>query len=498
MTTNIIKMTFAFFSMCLIISCDDEVNLIQQEVEEVSVQFNSVSLTVNESAEEQDILISFDKPVSTSGILSLSISNTEPSRFTMEPAITDGRISLSVLPNQESALIKIRPINNSMEDEDYEFTITISATSQYFITGENKTVAVKLSDDDASVPEHKPIANLIQIDKNISEANALGKTFSIKLSEKLEIPGTIEVLAESPKAIYGTHFITEPEATNGSIILTPAIGSEEVLLTVIPIDNSIITGDLKILFTIMGTTGSIRKGDELTHALIVQDDELAGKPKGYEVSGGQWGLKKTYEYDELGRVQYVHIEKFSPATSFYTETYHYNADGTLQKINTYPLKDIQFTWTNGRITKSESIDNGVLKEYVEYEYDEHGNISGTANFFRQPDGQFKLSFINVYLYYADGNLYKSQTYIPSEAPGEYSLVSTSTFEAYINETNPFPMVEIIPTVKTQSKLPTMYSVEANGVTLEYTITYEFQSDGKVSKRIARVGNLSETSNYLYY
>jgi hypothetical protein len=354
-----------------------------------------------------------------------------------------------------------------------------------------------LLDDDSATPVQS-VANFMTTDRNVSENETEGQSFEIQLSKPLQAVGSIELSLESARAIYGTHFTTVPGLMDGRIILNPAIGEDKVSFTVVPVNDLIVTGELEIKFTIAATTGSIVKGTEVNRNIVIADDELTNKPKGYEVGGGQWALKKIYEYDEDGRVKYVHIEKSSPATSSHTETYYYDPAGRIQKINTYPQIDIVFTWSMDRITKSESRDNGVLKEYVQYDYDEQGNVSGTANYFRQQDGQFKLGFLNIFLYFLDNNLYKSQTYIPTEGSGEYTLISTRTYEGYLMKDNPFPMVDILPTAKTQNQLPSTYTIEEHGERFTYHLSYEFKEDGLVSKRIAINGNSSETSLYFYY
>jgi hypothetical protein len=64
--------------------------------------------------------------------------------------------------------------------------------------------------------------------------------------------------------------------------------------------------------------------------------------------------------------------------------------------------------------------------------------------------------------------------------------------------NPFPMVEILPTVKTQTKLPTVYRVEENGLDILYNVSYEFRSDGLVGKRLATSTSDNEVVAYNYY
>jgi hypothetical protein len=481
-----------------VVSCTDNEEFHIPQNEKIIVEFDTSHVLIHENEELQIIQLSFIKPAPKNGLLTISMSNTNQSRFTTEPALLNGEISLSVSEGQQSAIIKINPENNSLEDGDLEFILAISEASPDFIIGTRDTISVRLYDDDSTDPVQESIANFIMADKNVMENSVEGKTYSIKFSESLTASGSVEISVESPHGIYGTHFNTNPGATNGKVILNPAIGEGQTSLTVIPIDNSIITGELEITLTIKGTSGSIVKGNIINQIVSIIDDELINKPKGYEVTGGGWGLKKIYEYDELGRVEYVHIEKSTPATSISKDTYIYGPDGRIQKINKYPQIDILYTWSDNRITKSESIDNGVIEEYIIYDYDDNGNVSGTTAFFRQSDGQFKLGFLSVYLYFLDGNIYKSLTYAPIEGSEEYALISTRTYDQYINAANPFPMVEILPTVKTQSKLPAIYIVEENGVTLNYSLSYEFREDGLVTRRMASSGNLSETALYLYY
>jgi len=498
MNKSINKILFALFVLSIDISCDDNEDSGTSPNEKTSVEFDSTEVIIHENEELKIIRLSFKNPASTNGLLTLSVSNSVQTRFTAEPALLNGRISLNILEGQRSAIVKIKPENNSMEDGNLEFSLTISETSPDFIIGTRDSISVRLLDDDSNSPGQQSVANFIVADKNLPENNIEGRTYTIQFSEFLAAPGSIEISIESPLAVYGTHFYTVPDARNGKIILSPVTGEGQTALTVIPIDNSIITGELDIFLAITGTTGPIVMGTVLNQAVSIADDELFNKPKGYEINGGNWRLKKIYEYDEQGRVKYVNTEKSTPATSNRRETYIYDTDGRIQRINSYPQVDIVFTWSDNRITKSESVNNGIVNEYILYDYDVNGNVSGEAAYFRYPDGQYKLGFLTTYLYFLDGNLYKSMTYTPNEGSDEYTLKSTGTYDLYIDAANPFPMVEILPTVKTQTKLPSIYTLEENGVTLSYRLTYEFREDGLVSGRIANNGYITETALYLYY
>jgi hypothetical protein len=364
--------------------------------------------------------------------------------------------------------------------------------------GTRKSLHVTFKEDDSVVSPVLSTVNFIPWTGSINEINQQGQPLTIQFSRPLESEGSIEIDVNSSNAIYNKHYLTRPGAVDGKIMLTPAIGQEVTLVTIVPINNAVITGELEISLTISTTAGALNKGTQLNQVVRIADDELINKPKSYEIQAGLWGLKKRYEYDEQGKIQYVHIESTNPIKSTRTETYYYDLAGRIERINTYPHIDRWYTWMEDRIIKSETIDRGVIKEYTEYDYDAQGNVSGTANYYRQSDGQFKLGSLIVYLYFSDGNLYKSLYYIPTEGSEEYTLISTRTYEEYLATENPFPMVDILPTQKTQKQLPASFRMEENGVNLVYDFLYEFNSEGLVTKRTATTGRTSETVYYLYY
>jgi hypothetical protein len=143
--------------------------------------------------------------------------------------------------------------------------------------------------------------------------------------------------------------------------------------------------------------------------------------------------------------------------------------------------------------------NGVIQHYAEYAYDDHGNVGGVVSYHRRADGTYVKGLYTIYLYFLDGNLYKSLTYQDNQDPeAEPYLISTKTYDNYIEASNPFPMTEILPTVKAQTKLATTYRVEESGQDLTYNMTYEFLDDGLPAKRIASAPGDIQTAVYHYY
>ncbi|HEX6892468.1 MAG TPA: hypothetical protein VF141_17295, partial [Chryseolinea sp.] len=78
------------------------------------------------------------------------------------------------------------------------------------------------------------------------------------------------------------------------------------------------------------------------------------------------------------------------------------------------------------------------------------------------------------------------------------LISTETFDNYLNKPNPFPVVEVLPNTNTQKLLPALYRYEGNGKDLQYSFSYDFRDDGKVGKRTTTGPATFEVAVYHYY
>jgi hypothetical protein len=497
MKNLIIRIVLFLFASITFISCKQE----QEEMKnttKITIGFDTAEKTIKEDAVEQTLQLKLSGKAPLPGIITLLLPQEVEKVFTTNPQTVNGRLQLPIKEGDLLTTFKIKPIDNSTKDGHTVSTITLEQLTYPFIANANKSIQITILDDEIPTDYKESLANFIPNEITLPETNTAGASFVIHLSEPAAIDGTIHVSVAAEKAIYITHFISQPAATNGIITLPVREGSRTIEFKVIPVSNSDITGELSIDFTITATTGSIQKGERLKQTLKISDDELNQKPKGYENTSGNTIIKKLFEYDENGRIAKVHRESYNPYYSKGTDTYFYNEQGKLTRINIYAGKDIHFTWQNGRIIKSETLVNDILNEYTEYEYDIQGNIAGTSTHHRQQDGSFTQGFTSIYFYFPDGNIYKSQTYMPGSNPAEPILVSTRTYEGYMNRDNPFPMVEILPTVTAQTKLATSYRVEESGIDQVYTLSYQFRPDGLPEKRIATSTRDSQTVVYHYY
>ncbi|MCB0570849.1 MAG: hypothetical protein KDC66_13835 [Phaeodactylibacter sp.] len=292
-------------------------------------------------------------------------------------------------------------------------------------------------------------------------------------------------------------FTTVPAMdSNGRLKLNVSAGATTASFVVHPINDAFSIGHVTITFTIVATEGGILEAGTETYQLAIMDDELAVRAKSFETTGGNWRLKRTYEYDDAGKVARVHWEKATPGLTTGTDTYTYAPNGLIKRINHFPDNDEYFIQENGRIIRSETIENGVITEYSEYDYDQAGNVGSQSAYHRQDNGEYTLSFVFLYLHFANGNLYKQLTYHHVAGVNDLELISTRTYDGYNNVANLFP-VEIIPGIKAQQTLPGSYRLEENSVDLLYQFSYEFRADGlAVSRHTSGAG--TELTVYEYY
>lgn len=317
-------------------------------------------------------------------------------------------------------------------------------------------------------------------------------------------PVEIPVTFDAPARVAGTIKIritadldlqvqTVPAPVGGVIELEVEEGDLSASFTLVPVNDALIGGMKSVSFEVISVSNGFTVGEQASGEVEIIDDELAGKPKSFETSGGGWKVSRTYEYRPDGLIDKVRWKNETPNETTGTDTYFYS-EGKIARINYYPGRDAYFLWENGRIRSSEILENGIRKSYSEYDYDAAGNIGAIQEFTLQPNGEYVQSYVYIYLYFNDGNLYKQLTYIPTELPEEYELTSTRTHENYLDKPNEFPVNEIVPTVRAQVNLPGSFRIEQGTTDLTYLFSYEFDSEGRVTRRATN----GEVTTYTYY
>lgn len=497
MNTNPLKWSAVLVALVIAVSCEDDVITEPNSGSKTTVEFADAAMTVAENAPEETITVKLSKPLVSNAELTIKADTKLTENFTSIPAIADGTIKIQLSKGATRATLKLLPIDNSEKDGDRVGNLRLQNLSVPFVTGANSALSITVTDDESDSPLVS-IANFIHQSITLEETAASWIEYQVHFSEAVALDSEVKISIDAEKGTYGVDYASEPAAEDNTIVLQVAEGSRVIGFRVRPLDNDRITGDLDVNLSIAETSGSIRKGNTVQQVLMIMDDELAGKPKGYEVTAGSIIVKRFYEYDEQGRVAKVRWENHTPYLTQGTEIYHYDGNNQISRIEKYPGREVLYQWTDGRITKSETIWNGTIHNYSEYAYDDAGNIGGVVTYHRQNDGSFAKGFYTIYLYFTDGNLYKSLTYQDSDDPENPYLVSTRIYDNYTEVANPFPMTEVLPNIKMQKTLATTYRVEDSSGDLLYHMSYEFRADGQPEKRIATSSTDVQTAVYHYY
>ena len=472
-----------------LIACEEHT---QQVIIPSTAQFESSELSLSENADKSTVKILLNSSAKKSGELTIQLTVSDANLVTTEPAAVGGVLKLPVTVGKSVISFTVVPVDNHLLDGNKAIGFTITSITEGFIVGPAKQLAATVIDDEMPAQ-----ASFLQNLGTMRENTTAGSTVIVNLSHIATGTGAVHVSFQSDEAIYGTHFSTQPAAVDGRITLPVAVGVNHLEFKVLPVNDELFTGDRIIAYSIAEVEGAVVKGPNLLHELKITDDELRGTGKGYEIFAGNWRFKKNYVYDEYGRISVVRWDKNTPYFSEGTSTYFYNAAGQVVKLIESAVDETIFIWENGKIIKSEEYTNAVLTKYTLYGYDAAGNVGEAAVHHRQSNGEYKMSFLFVYLYKVDGNLYKQLVHTPVEGSDEYNLIATRTYDNYLDVENPFPTVEILPNMTTQPQLPTTYRLEENGHDILYQFSYEFSEDGKPVKRTATSPGGSETAYYYY-
>lgn len=478
------------FLSIIAISCKEETDLPSPQI---TVQFESGSLNIDENGEEQSIKVVLSSPAPGSTLIPVTADVS--TAFTSIPPANNGVINVFIEKGTTEGVLKIKPTDNSNDEADRTVSLSFGTLPSRFVAGQQPAFAITIRDDDAA-PVQQSVANILEAAATLHENDGAGITYVIQLSRPAAVDSKLMVAISSETAAYARHYTVEPEPVGGSLELSFAAGQQTASFRVLTVPNAEATGELALSVNITGTTGSLVKGPGATRTLRLIDDELLNKPKGYFTSRGGDSYEVTYEYDLQGRVARRLWTSKAYFTTTGVDTYYYDGNGLLTRINKYPGRDVNYLWNGGRITRSEETQDGVVKSYTIYDYDEQGNVAGAMPYYRQTDDTFAAGIFTVYLYFTDGNVYKSLTYQPIDG-GEPVLLRTRTYDSYTTNDNPFPMVEILPNVVSQKKLPGFYEVEENGTTETYHLTYRYDG-GLLVERTASGNAGTQVATYQYY
>lgn len=476
----------------LLWSCEDETSTLEKPP--IAVSFQATELVIAENSGSRVIALPLGKSVEEEGEIIINVSSLSDS-FVLNPEATDNKLKLFIPKNQNEATFTITPKDNSIINttSDELITFTISSVSEGLFIGNKESLKLVIADD-----EIPATANFVSATGRVYENSNDGIPVMIALSHVAPGEGSLTISLISNNGVYGTDFTTVPEAVDGKLDISIEAGVDKISFKLLPLNDNLFNGNRNISIKIDKAEGSISRGQAVTHDFVITDDELATKGKGYTTGAGLWTYQRQFTYNLDGTLAKVEWEQATPGTIKGTILYHYDDNGKLLKSIDNAVQETVYIWEGNRIVKSERIKNGVLVEYKLYGYDAAGNVGEVTQYNKPDGGNFVMSLMSVFLYHMDGNIYKQLIYNPNGDVENPILISTRTYENYLSVANPFTMVEILPNVKSQINLAGTYREEGNGSSFTYDLSYEFDSQGRPTKRISTSGTTSEVANYQYF
>lgn len=469
-------------------SCDDKNSDPRPDQALPSVEFSQTEIIFDEDELEGSMRLVLNKPATEIGVVTLRFTALDLTMFSIQPQPVNGKIDLVVSQGCTEIFFRVRPVNNGVIDGNKNLFITVDAVSSGLRVGSNRNLSLSVLDDESPVNVNF-MMNMGSIRENATQSQPI----VILLANAAPADGSIEINFIASQLTYGVHFITEPAVQNGKIVIPVGIGEARAFFKVIPINNQLVNGDHQIQFIMSKATGGVTLGPGHLHVFTITDDETMSLAKGYQTTSDSWNYQRQYTYNENGSVDEVKWQSHTPYFRSGSFTYEYDAQGRVQKeTHSGGLQKI-YTWLDNRIVKMEEMNSNVVNKYTLYGYTLGENVAEAVVYDRQPSGQFVVSYSKAYLYHPDGNLHKEFVLSANN-----KVLSSSTFESYLPELNPFPVVEILPTMNAQRNLPASVKFKNDSRSESYQFSYEFRADGLPLQRRATNNSTVETSVYQYY
>lgn len=441
---------------------------------------------VMENSEMLEFRIAFNQPASTNGYIIVGVTSTNDEAFETVPATVDGEMEVPVTKGSRFATIQFSPQDNQVLEENELITFELLESSEGFIFGNKRTTTVEITDNEAPVSASFSSSSL-------GTAENSEEGVEVRINFSAAAPGTGNLFLELEGDNEGIYVETYPTLNAEKKILIPVTsGTLFTTFQVYPKDNSILEDHRTLRFRIVEADGVLVKGDPAAVEVVVLDDEIQGRIKSAETISDHGRSKRTWHYNPDGKIGFVNWEVEPAQLTSGTNHYHYTNDGRLQNISTFPGDGESFFWENGKVVLSEKISGFFKVGYSTYEYDTNGRIQKKTDYRIKVDGAFEPVTRYEFEYFADGNMKKQSTYIRANEAA-WVLNARLEYTQYSDRVNPSPM-EIVPTFSIQPHLPLMFSMRGDGVNLSHYYAYEYNADGKVTKRTT----IGEITTYTYY
>ena len=477
------KLVLGLFT-ALAISCskDDDEN--PPALLPVTMEFTADPM-VSEVSASHEVEITFNRPAQVAGTITVELIDVNATGFTTVPAISNGGITIPVAKGDTGASFSFTTQDNEEFDQNRTVNFELVEIDDHFLVGNKNTLEVTIMDNEQASAVNFAWSNFEILENNTEEPEVY-ITFSAGIPGEGKLK--IRIDGESVGNLLGT--IPSMDASN-IIELTVPFGATSTSFKLKPVNNNLLEKHNTFNFSIIEATGSIVKGDRLELALLLKDDELAGRLYSVETTNATGKTMKTLEYDSNGRIYKVRSEANSSGLVD-TQTYHYDANGNLTSIGGVTGNYEAFIWENGKIVQSEVVVGFFGTHQSRYEY-EDGMLSRRRDFTLDLNRNATETDRYAYTYHSNGNI-KTQVHT-TLVNGVWAEVSARTFESYSGLFDPSGL-EAIPFLFPQQYLYMSLMVRNNSNTNNLYYLHIYDTEGKLIER--KRNDNQENIKYSYY
>ncbi|MBL7832656.1 MAG: hypothetical protein JNK18_01815 [Cyclobacteriaceae bacterium] len=221
-----------------------------------------------------DVTINLTSPAPGTGSVVVAFESanaTYTTNFITEPAVASGLLEVPVAVGETTVHFKVKPVDDG----------SVNATRTINFTFEEATGAVELgttiTSHTLSITDNETpsVAAFDGTTASTSEDNATGITVPVTLTPATNGTGTAVISFTG--GTYGEDFTTDPAAVSGKITLNIATSTGSSSFKVIPVNDTEVTANRELTFTLTESTGVVTLGTTGTsyEVTIEEDDAIA-------------------------------------------------------------------------------------------------------------------------------------------------------------------------------------------------------------------------------
>lgn len=234
----------------------------------------ATSSTAENLTDGIDVTINLTSPAPGTGSVVVAFESanaTYTTNFITEPAVASGLLEVPVAVGETTVHFKVKPVDDG----------SVNATRTINFTFEEATGAVELgttiTSHTLSITDNETpsVAAFDGTTASTSEDNATGITVPVTLTPATNGTGTAVISFTG--GTYGEDFTTDPAAVSGKITLNIATSTGSSSFKVIPVNDTEVTANRELTFTLTESTGVVTLGTTGTsyEVTIEEDDAIA-------------------------------------------------------------------------------------------------------------------------------------------------------------------------------------------------------------------------------